>query len=382
MLAPLVDTMALRARDKGLDLRMELAPDLPRNVAGDAGKLRQILLNLLSNAVKYTESGSVVLSVRRIDGAPAAGDGELVTLRFAVADTGVGISAEDLRQIYEPFFQAEYGVRRGEGTGLGLTISQEYARLLGGELGVESTPGVGSTFTLTLPLDLAAKPEPAMTLPGRVVGLAPGQQVPRVLVAEDNADSRRLLVETLETVGIAVRAVENGAAAVDAFGAWRPDLIWMDMRMPVLDGYAATQRIRALPGGDQVKIVALTASAFREDRSAILAAGCNDVLAKPLAEPRLFETMARLLGLAYEYAAETAESAPAAAADLSALAPALRDELAAAARLLDVAAVRALIARIRDTHPQQAALLVSLTEEYRFDAIAALCGNGAPAPQA
>jgi signal transduction histidine kinase/DNA-binding NarL/FixJ family response regulator len=379
LLSPLVDSMALRARDKGIDLRMELAPDLPRHVTGDAGKLRQILLNLLSNAVKYTERGSVVLSARclaRTGGEGAAARGT-ATLRFAVADTGVGISAEDIRQIYQPFFQAEYGIRRGEGTGLGLTISQEYTRLLGGELGVESTPGVGSTFTLTVPVELAAEPAPVAPSPGRVVGLAPGQPVPRILVAEDNPDSRRLLVEILENGGCEVRAVDNGREAVRVFGDWRPDFIWMDMRMPVMDGYAATGQIRTLPGGDGVKIVALTASAFREDRGAILAAGCDDVLPKPVAEDRLFETMGRLLGLAYVYASPlTAEAA--AAADLSALAPALRDELAAAARLLDDAAVRALIERIRDRHPQPAALLARLLEAYRFDVIAELCGTDAP----
>jgi signal transduction histidine kinase/DNA-binding response OmpR family regulator len=378
LLYPLAETMALRARNKGLDLRMELAPDLPRYIVTDGAKVRQILLNLLSNAVKYTECGSVVLSGRCVGSPTATG----ATLRFAIADTGVGISAEEVRQIYEPFFQAEYGVRRGEGTGLGLPISQEYARLLGGELGVESVPGVGSTFTLTLPVDFPAAPDVVAPAHRQVVALAAGQPVPRILIAEDQEDNRRLLVAMVEAAGFATQAVGNGREAVSRFEAEHPDFIWMDMRMPIMDGYEATRLIRALPGGDRVKIVAVTASAFREDRGAILAAGCNDVLSKPIAADRLFEIMGRLLGVEYDYAVPTkpgvASEAAVAAADLSALALAPREELAVAARQLDETTVRALIERIRDEQPQIAALLVPLVDAYRFDVIETLCATTAP----
>jgi CheY-like chemotaxis protein len=364
LLTPLGEVMALHARQKGLELRVELAPDLPRYVSTDAGKLRQILFNLLSNAVKYTERGTVTLSAGKAEGAAGR-----ATLRFAVADTGVGMAAEDLRRICEPFYQTEYGARRGEGTGLGLTICQNYARLLGGTLDIESTPGQGSRFTLTLPVELSAAVETAAA--EDVIGLAPSETTRRILVAEDDADSRRLLTVMLEQAGLQVLAVADGLQAVQAFETWRPDFVWMDMRMPVLDGYEATRRIRALPGGESVKIVALTASAFREDRDGIIAAGCDDVLTKPVAENRLFETMARLLGLHYRQAPHQAEKAI--AENLAALPAALRQELTDTARLLDIEAVRVLIERIRPEYAEIAALLTELVDAYRLDKIIALC---------
>jgi PAS domain S-box-containing protein len=295
LLTGLAEVVDFRARNKGLCMSMTLAPDLPRFIELDAGKLRQILLNLLTNAVKYTEQGGIELSAK----AEIAGD--RATLQFSVQDTGVGIAAEDLQRIFQPFYQTTYGVRLGEGTGLGLTICHEYATLMGGRLSVESELQGGSCFQLSLPVKLAKAPASAAPALGRVLGLAPEQPPCRVLVAEDDPDSRQLLMEILLRAGFHVRAAVNGAEAVSAFQEWSPQFIWMDMRMPVLDGYAATRKIRALPGGDAVRIVALTASAFREDHAGILAAGCNGVISKPLVEEQLFEQMGRQLGLRYRY---------------------------------------------------------------------------------
>ena len=376
LIQPLIDVMALRASNKGLRLDFEMAADLPPFVEGDAVKLRQILLNLLSNAIKYTEHGSVLLRVESLPARPGDPiDG--VRLRCAVRDTGVGIAQADLDRLFQPFFQADYGIRLGDGTGLGLTICYEYARLLGGELTVESAVGVGSTFAVSLPLRRAQAAEVNVLPTRRVARLAARQAVPRILIAEDNEDNRRLLLTLLEKTGFTVRAVADGAQAVAAFVDWRPDFIWLDMRMPVMDGFEAARRIRALPGGDAVKIVALTASAFQEDRGAILAAGCDDALAKPLDENRLFATMATLLGVHFEYFAALEETpVPLAAkpqeADLNVLPLELRRQLAAAARELDIAAVRALIEPLRVSEPACYAQLDRWLDGYRLDLIAAL----------
>ncbi|MRR51586.1 MAG: PAS domain S-box protein [Rhodocyclaceae bacterium] len=369
MIASLRELLEPRARTKGLELRFTLPPDLPHYVFADAGKLRQVLLNLLSNAIKYTETGEIGLSV--------AADTTLAssTLRFVVRDTGVGIADKDKENIFHPFFQTDYGSALGEGTGLGLTISREYAQLMGGELRVESELYRGSAFTLLVPLQTAEDAMPTHPAHGPVVGLAAGQPTYRVLVVEDDAASQYLLKELLTQAGFQVLAAGNGEEALHVFQSWRPDFIWMDMRMPVMDGYEATRRIRALPGGREVKIAALTASAFREDRGEILAAGCDDVLSKPLDEEQLFAAMERLLGLRYRYAEAPASAVPASDIDLAGLPLALRDQLCRAARLLDVEATEQAIGRVRDVDPHVAEELEELVSTYRYDRIIFLCDS-------
>jgi len=259
------------------------------------------------NAVKYTEKGSITLGVTALEG----------SIRFEVTDTGPGISQEDQQKIFNPFYQTEIGIAKGEGTGLGLTISREYVRLLGGVLTVRSEPGQGSVFGFTLPLPAAEAP-PLPIQRGRVVGLKPGQPEYRILIVEDEPANREVLTILLGTAGFQVRQAEDGRQAVEQFQSWQPHFIWMDMKMPVMDGYDATRAIRALPGGDAVKIAALTASAFLEDRGRILAAGCDEMATKPLEEDTLFAVMGRLLGLQYHHAdAEKSATLAIAAADIA-----------------------------------------------------------------
>jgi CheY-like chemotaxis protein len=297
-------------------------------------------------------------------------------MTFEVLDTGPGVPADDQQRIFQPFFQSELGIAKGEGTGLGLAISLEYAHLMGGTLEVKSPPGQGSVFILRVPLPQSAAPT-ATASPGRVIGLADGEARVRVLVVDDEADNRELARQFLKDAGFEVRTADNGAQAVQAFQRWQPAFIWMDMRMPVLDGYGATRQIRALPGGEKVKIVALTASAFEEDRAAILDAGCDDMIKKPFDESRLFAVMGNLLGLRLRYESEDTHAAPASdkLTDLSTLAPSLRTELGAAAEMLDLEAVRTLIERIRATEPALATGLDALVADFRFDTIGALCAH-------
>jgi len=365
----IVEAMTLRARHDGLELNVHLAEDVPRFVRTDVGKLRQILINLLSNAIKFTLHGGIDLEVRTgdIDSAHAG-----LTLSFVVRDTGVGIASDELDRIFQPFYQTEHGIRSGEGTGLGLTIARQFAQLLGGELSAASVVGKGSSFTLSLPIEVADMMTP---LPPhrRVLGLADGQTTRRILIVEDKVDNQRLLTQMMEQAGFKTSVATNGKEAVETFQSWRPDFIWMDMRMPVMDGYEATRRIRALPGGREVRIAALTASAFREDRGEILAAGCDDVLSKPLDEEQLFAAMERLLGLRYRYAeAPAATAAAATGIDLTGLPPSLRDELCRAARLLDVEATEQAIGRIRELNAPLADQLDELVRSYQYDRILSL----------
>ena len=374
VLTELEDMIRQRAEDKGLALEIERSPGLASHVLGDAHHLKQILINLLGNAVKYTDSGRVGLRVH-----PANGK-----VRFDVSDSGPGINQDDQEKIFQAFYQTEAGIAKGEGSGLGLTISHEYARLMGGELSVNSEPGRGSVFTLSIPLPVTEAPARSRSIRhGHVVGLEAAAGQPRILVVDDKADNRLLVCQMLETAGFEVQTADNGRQGVEAFVNWRPQLIWMDMRMPVLDGYAATRQIRALPGGQEVKIVALTASAFEEDRAEILAAGCDEMLKKPLEEERLFAVMGELLGLRYRYGGEVPAAAAALAPeelDLSGLEPDVAVDLKAAAEALDIGQTQQIVARLRETHPALADALQSLLQDFRFDRIAALCDSIAATP--
>jgi PAS domain S-box-containing protein len=350
----------VRADAKGLSFVVERVEPVPRYVNGDAPRLRQILLNLLSNAVKYTDRGGVRLRIA------AADAGRLL---FEVIDTGPGIPNAEQQRIFEAFYQTSAGAAKGEGAGLGLAISREYARLMGGELGMRGEAGQGSTFYCILPLPEVASSLADIGLPHRVTRLKPGQRNIDVLVVEDNADNRELLCHLLERVGFHVRTAGNGVEALAEFQKQCPDFVWMDMRMPLMDGYEATRRIRALPGGGEVKIAALTASAFRENRDDILAAGCDEMVAKPLDEQQIFETMARLLGVAFDYERAVAEGARTVATTtaLPVLPPELAAALRAAAESLDIEACRGLIERIEVIDADAAINLHALVSDFRFE---------------
>ncbi|HTO07366.1 MAG TPA: ATP-binding protein [Myxococcota bacterium] len=281
--------MEPRARESGLELRVEIDPASAQPIRSDATRLRQILTNLAANALKFTHSGHVRLAVH----APSGG-----AICFEVEDSGIGIPREELANIFEAFTQADASMsRRYGGTGLGLAISRQLALLFGGDLTVESEVGRGSRFQLRIPwqLDVGGKsrtPERDTPLP------ALADLSGRILLAEDSPDSRRLIVRLLQRWGAQVDVVENGAAAVErvtkAMERGEPhDLVLMDMQMPELDGYQATRQLRA--AGFQGSIVALTAHAMAGSRDICLAAGCNDFLTKPVDRARLRETVTHWL---------------------------------------------------------------------------------------
>jgi PAS domain S-box-containing protein len=279
--------MNIRARARGIELRIQSEPDVPRAILADPVRLRQILLNLVSNAIKFTEQGGVVVRMQsqNIDG--------VRSLRVAVRDSGIGITTEQLSKLFQPFSQADGSMtRRFGGTGLGLTISRRLVELMRGTLRAQSAPGEGSEFIIELPIVDAPEPihDPAAQSPAReaqaVGATAPGSLTDRrVLLAEDGVDNQRLIGLLLRKAGATVQIVDNGRKALDAalaeHAAGRPfDLILMDMQMPELDGYSATSMLRKQ--GYAAPIVALTAHAMAEDRERCLAAGCDDYLTKPV----------------------------------------------------------------------------------------------------
>ena len=300
-----VDMMHRRAEGRGLQLILDQSSDFPRYVEADPAKLRRILINLLSNAVKYTEEGGVTLRLGAHNG-----HSEHTVLRIEVEDTGIGIAKQDLEHIFQPFEQLGVHAQK-EGTGLGLALTKQFVEMMGGEIGVESTVDKGSLFCAEIPVrrvdeDKIAEVEPSR---GRVVGLEPGQPKYRILIVEDHQDSRLLLKRLLEPVGFAVRVAVNGEEAVHIFEKWKPHFIWMDRRMPVMDGLEATRRIKAMAGGKETVIVVLSASVMKEQRTEVLEAGCDDFLLKPFREAKMFKTMAKHLGLRYLYAEEPTEPA-------------------------------------------------------------------------
>jgi two-component system sensor histidine kinase/response regulator len=227
---------------------------------------------------------------------------EFLRLQFEIEDTGPGIAAEEMNKLFQPFEQTQTGRKSQHGTGLGLPISRKFVQMMGGDITVSSTPDLGSKFAFDIQIRLADPTDVKMLKPQKkVIGLAPDQPEYRILVVDDRADNRLVLVRLLSSIGLLVREAENGQEAVAVWEDWQPQLIWMDMRMPVMDGYEATKQIKAHPLGKTTVIIALTASAFENERKSILAAGCDDFMPKPFEANILFAKMGDFLGIRYVY---------------------------------------------------------------------------------
>ena len=368
LLSSLVETLQITNRN--VWFHFEPAPNLPEFIETDFGKLRSILQNLLSNAVKFTHQGSITLQVyTHIENTQEM-------LCVAVTDTGVGIEESDKEFLFKPFFQSQYGMNLGAGTGLGLYISQEYAKLLGGQITVDSQPNVGSTFLATLPLIRTKEIEKvAVQHRGDVLGLAAGQTTKRILVVDDQPENQYLISELLKQVGFQVSIAANGMQAVQSFQKWKPHFIYMDMRMPEMNGIEATRIIRAMSGGRYVPIIALTASLLEETHPDILEAGCNAVLRKPVEPSVLFETIATYLNLEFEYGNRLSQpmiEKEFEFSDLSALPDEIRQRLYNAAMGLDTELIDVIISGLETDYPDVALYLKQLVEEFQFDFICSL----------
>jgi PAS domain S-box-containing protein len=321
LLNTLEEMFSLKANAKGLQLIVERTSDVPQYVETDDSKLRQVLINLLGNAIKFTQQGGVILRVTRTQKpeirsqkGKLAPNSCLLTpdssfLHFEIEDTGPGIAPEEMDKLFNAFVQTATGRQSQQGTGLGLPISQKFVELMGGKITASSTVGQGTIFAF----DISIKPTEASDVPTltpnrKILGLAPNQPDYRILVVEDRFENRLLLVKLLTSLGFQVREAENGQEGIAIWESWQPHLIWMDMRMPVMDGYEATKHIRSVETfrrnvsmGQATVIIALTASAFEEQRHVVLSVGCDDFLHKPFREDVLLEKMAQHLGVRYLY---------------------------------------------------------------------------------
>ncbi|HEY9296645.1 MAG TPA: ATP-binding protein, partial [Phormidium sp.] len=401
-----------------LDFHFEIDPALPQYITTDPSKVRQILINLLGNAIKFTKRGSITLRVRvdnkqqEVKSTTENSSAIMQLLQsihylvFEVEDTGSGISQEDLKGIFDAFVQAESGRGAIEGTGLGLTISRKLACLLGGDINATSALGQGSIFQLTLPTQLAisADMQPEQC-DRRVIGLVANQPKYRILVVDDQVENRLLLVKLLTHLGLSVREASNGQDAIAMWKEWQPHLTWMDIRMPIVNGYEATKWIREQESmtqqieireaeadieNENLKlnlqkqrsiIIALTAHASHSDRDLALAAGCDDYISKPFQEGTLFGKMAKYLGVSFIYAENDPQltnhtnsslSQTLTTDSLSVMSQEWIAELNQMALSCDEDAVLSLIGQIPETHSKLAAGLRQLTQNFEFPRIVKL----------
>ncbi|MCI5145748.1 MAG: response regulator, partial [Candidatus Electrothrix sp. AR3] len=297
-------------------------------------------------------------------------------LHFEVEDTGIGISPEYLEKIFEPFIQAANSVDKAASTGLGLTISRQFIHLMGGKLEVESTINSGSLFRFKIAVDKAENPKIEEPSHWRgVIGLAPDQSSFRILVIEDILESRKLLVKILKSVGFEVQEAADGKQGLDIFHSWLPDLIWMDMRMPVLDGYEATKQIKQTEQGKKTIIIALTAHAFDDEKEKILNIGCDDFLSKPYVAEELFAAMEKHLGVEFLYEKRqniipnSLYNCKLTVKGLAELPKEIKKDFLEASAELDQEGCFAILEKLDLSHQELASLLRILVENYRFEDI-------------
>jgi signal transduction histidine kinase/DNA-binding NarL/FixJ family response regulator len=369
-----------RTDDKNLSFSLEIADDVPQGVIADAKKLRQVLINLLGNAIKFTTQGSVVLEVKLGNRGQAIGKPCSQCLCFEIRDTGIGIATHELDKIFDAFVQIQSGKISHEGTGLGLAISRKFAQLMGGEISVSSILGQGSIFKFEIPVSVV----PIALIPQkpshrRVIGLASRAEY-RILVVDDHLENRLLLVELMTYLGLEVREATNGQEAFELWQEWQPHLIWMDIKMPVMDGYETIQKIRAEEEGDKTVIIALSAHASQSDCDLAIALGCNDYITKPIREESLYVKMSDYLRLQYIYEQEKEEISPTFSDSelqflLSQMPSDWLVQLYRASQLCDDEEIAQLIQQIPDKFTALSSALQKVVNNFRFESLVKLIDN-------
>ncbi|HCA98120.1 MAG TPA: histidine kinase, partial [Cyanobacteria bacterium UBA9226] len=269
----------------------------------------QVLINLLNNALKFTQVGGVSVRVgigeaitRSLIPLPISKNDKITTITFEIEDTGFGIAHEELDRLFEAFVQTQTGKDAQEGTGLGLAISRKFVQLMGGDMSVNSTLGSGTNFKFNIQAIIGDNSQ--IKSPKnyrRVIALEPNQPQYKILIVDDKPLNRQLLIKLLNPLGFELQEASNGKEAIEIFQTYSPHLIWMDMRMPVIDGYEATKHIKSTIKGQATAIIALTASALEEERAVILSAGCDDFIRKPFREEDIFNAMHKHIGVRYVY---------------------------------------------------------------------------------
>jgi PAS domain S-box-containing protein len=375
LLDDLDNMFRLRAEAKGLHFELLVDGESVPYIEGDEGKIRQALINLLGNAIKFTEHGRVKLHVI-VDQREASG----LWLSAIVEDTGIGVTWEEQRRLFQPFVQTKGGLNTHQGTGLGLAISRQHARLMGGDITIAARPGGGSIFVFEIPIK---RSESGVVLKrgahACVIGLRPGQEIPRILVVDDHFENQNWLVKLLSAVGFSVRGANDGEEGVRIWREWNPSLILMDVHMPVMDGLEATRRIKADPRGGETSIVILTASALDEERRMARQSGADYFLSKPCREDELFESIRVLLNAVFDYEetnhCDEPERAPAKSVEgLGQLPRELLEKLRDATRSGNKKLLKQLIVQVRDTagDARSALALEKLTDKYEYDVLTRL----------
>ncbi|MGL5064524.1 MAG: response regulator [Microcoleus sp.] len=397
LLDTLEEMFQIKAENKRLHLRFVIDPKVPQYIKADEKKLRVCSINLLGNAIKFTGNGGSIWLRARIENQPQQArsseiDAEFPPpeqsyLVFEVEDTGVGIAATEIDTLFDAFVQTEAGKKSADGTGLGLTITKKYVEIMGGDIQCRSVLGTGTIFKFKIKISPAISSEVTVTKLQRAIGLEADQPIYRILAVDDNQENRLLLVKILQPIGFEVREAENGFQAVDTWENWQPHLIWLDTRMPIMNGFEAVRQIRAKereqPDRPRCIIIALTASTFEENRGEIIAAGCDDFVRKPFQEQIIFEKMAAYLGVRYIY-----EELPAIGSAIargyavnkeqpdSFFLPLMAEmphnwiaELYSAANDVNEELALKIVSQISDSYPILAAALKDLLENYRLDRI-------------
>ncbi|MBM7872044.1 signal transduction histidine kinase/CheY-like chemotaxis protein [Clostridium pascui] len=358
----------IKTNAKGLKFTLNGIDKIPRYITADENKFRQILINLLGNAVKFTSEGSIRVQVAGIR------TQDKLHLTIEVEDTGMGIEESEQNKLFQYFEQTGSGRKIQGGTGLGLAISREYARMMGGDITVRSQFGKGSIFRVEIVSEEGkAAGVTEITEIHRVIGLEEGKKRPRIMVVEDDADSRRLLIRLLRRIGFEVLEAQNGLEAIEFFSQWQPNFIWMDLRMPIMDGLEATKKIRTMKDGANVAIVILSASVLEEEIQPIIKAGCTDFVRKPYREQDIFAAMARHLGIKYVYEVLSDEEC----IDfdnnfeklIKSLPSALRNELYDAISRLNVNKVEKIIDKIMVENHTLGSMLKKYAEQLEYDKI-------------
>ena len=371
LLNDLEDMLHLMAVNSGLELIFVRGENLPYYIYTDGIKLRQVLLNLLGNAIKFTNEGEVILSIDSTKNKETQNH----TLNFSVSDTGMGISEAELNKLFEAFSQTESGKESQEGTGLGLVISRQFVQLMGGDITVESELGKGTTFKFSIEVKLGQETAiDSHISQHKILGLAPDQPIYKILTVDDKSVNRQLLVKLLSPFGFEVKEACNGQEAIAIWDEWQPHLIFMDMRMPVMDGYEATKYIKSTTKGNATAIIALTASVLEEEKVIVLSAGCDDFLRKPFKEQIIFDALNKHLGVQFVYEDLEANDdqhlkTNSTSINLAIMGEEWRSQLHVAAVEADGNYIMELLQKIPPTESHTAKFLENLARQFDFDKI-------------
>jgi PAS domain S-box-containing protein len=361
--------LKMKIHEKNLEFIFICCDNVPQYIHADEIKLRQILINLINNALKFTKEGGIYIRINN-----EINDNNC-HIKFEVKDSGVGIAKEELGNLFKAFVQTASGKRVSEGTGLGLTISRKFIQLMGGDISVESEVNKGTSFKFNIKVTLAESNDIIKQKQlDRVIGLVAGQANYRILIVDDKEINRQLLVDLLKPLGFQTKEAVNGKQSVEMWEQWQPHLIWMDIRMPVMDGYEATKIIKATENGQNTAIIALTASTFDEEREFVTSAGCDDFMRKPYHEEEIFTMMQKHLGINYICDNDN-EDIPAnnletnAENDLSNIPSELLNKLEEAANRIDMDEIDKIISEISVINNELAENLTKLSNNFQYDEI-------------